>query len=203
MPIDRDQTDTPEADLPEMGHELDGPPRGLYRETLASDLVDIVDEIRQLNSEFGIRPYRVFMIHSQWTGGEVGVGQEQITSRIEILPTPRLKGMDSLSTIVDPTGLTEDGSVDVDQISARYTEDDLTGRTPDLNDPNLPRTSAGAVDFYWEVHENRGQTPNTVLRRFNPKGVPHLSRDGFQWRIALVKQDYDRGRNGETERESF
>jgi len=203
MPIDRDNSGTPEADLPALAHALDSPEPGQVRGTLASRLVPVVDSIRSLNSKFGIRPYRVFMVHSQWTGGEPGVGYENITSRIEITPTPRIKDMDAVNTIMRETGLTEEGDVEVDQISARFTEDDLTGRTPDLNDPNLPRTTGAAFDFYWEVVENRGQSPNAVIRRFNPRNVPGLSRDGFQWKITLIKQDYDRGRRGEVDRSAF
>lgn len=203
MPIDRDQTDTPEADIPALGRALDPPQVGQVRQTLASKLVPVVDKIRQLNSRFGIRPYRVFMVHTQWTGGEPGVGDEMILSRIEILPTPRVRGMEGIDTNVLATGLTEEGTVEVDQISARLTEDDLLGRTPDLNDPNQQRTIAGPVDFFWEIVEARGQRPNAVIRRFNPSALPGLSRDGFQWKITLVKQDYDRGRNGELNREAF
>lgn len=203
MPIDRDQTDTPEADIPALGHALDPPQVGQVRQTLASRLVPVVDKIRRLNSSFGIRPYRVFMVHTQWSGGEPGAGDETILSRIEILPTPRVRGMESIDTNVLSTGLTEEGTVTVDQISARLTEDDLLGRTPDLNDPNLRRTMAAPVDFFWEVIEARGSNPNSVIRRFNPRGIGGLSRDGFQWSITLVKQDYDRGRNGELAREAF
>lgn len=203
MPIDRDSTDVPEADIPALGHRLDAPEQGQVRSTLASKLVPTVDLVRNLYSKFGVRPYRVFMVHSQWTGGEQGIGQEVITSRIEILPTPRLRDMGAVNTVMRETGLTEEGDIEVDQISARYTEDDLTGRTPDLRDSNLPRTSAMAVDFYWEIVENRGQDPYPVIRRFNPRNVPGLSRDGFQWRVTLIKQDYDRGRRGEVDRESF
>jgi hypothetical protein len=111
--------------------------------------------------------------------------------------------MNAIDSVLRTTGLTEEGTITVDEISARFTEDDLLGRTPDLNDPNIQRTTGKAFDFYWEVLENRGQNPYPVIRRFNPVNVPGLSRDGFEWKISLVKQDYDRGRRGEVNRESF
>jgi hypothetical protein len=198
---DRDDGGNPVQLIPELAGELAGETPASSRGALAVDLVPTVDEIRQLYTSFGLRAYEVALVHATWSGGARGAGYARIWSRIVLSPTPRLRNLGSVAEVLRPTGLTEDGDVDVDQISARYTEDDLLGRTPDLTDPDDPRTTPGEREFWWEIVEVRPQNPPTVVRRFFPVGVPELRRGGFQWRVRLTKQDYDRSRTGETERE--
>lgn len=202
MSSDREDNGDPRALLPELGGVLRSPSPAEQRETLANKLVPIVDKIRRLGSGFGVRPYRVYLVHSIWTGGEVGVGRENVRA-IEIIPAPRVKSIGSLDEVTRSTGTTEEGDVEVDRISARYTEDDLLGRTPDLRDPNAPRTTAEGAEFFWEIRETRPSTPYPVIRRFAVRGVPELRRGAAEWVIRLVKQDYDRGRRGEVERDAF
>jgi len=201
--IDRENNGDPATDLDELGGRLRSPTPDQSRGTLASRLVKVADRVRNLNARFGIRPYRMFLIHTIWTGGERGIGDERIVSRIELLPVPLLKNIGALDEVLRATGTVEEGDVECVEISARYTEDDLLGRTPDIRDPALQRTALEEMDFCWEAVENRPQRPFAVIRRFAVRGVPELSRDGFQWKVRLVKQDYDRGRRGETERDAF
>jgi hypothetical protein len=182
--------------------ELRAPTPGEQRETLANRLVPVVDRIRHLSAIFGVRPYRVFLVHSTWTGGEIGVGRENVAS-IEIVPPPRVRELGSLTEVLRATGTTEEGDIEVDRISARYTEDDLLGRTPDLRDPNAPRTTVEGAEFFWEIVETRPSTPYPVVRRFAVRGLPELRRGAAEWTVRLVKQDYDRGRRGGTDRDSF
>ena len=92
----------------------------------------------------------------------------------------------------------------IDQISSKFAEDDLAGRTPDLQDPALQRTSRRRVQFFWEVIEQRRTSPKPVHRRFVPATAPSLSKDGFQWSVSLTRQDYDPSREGtHTPRETF
>jgi hypothetical protein len=188
---DRVPPANPSAELP----EVQGRVRPLRPEELARafapQLTSVVDEIRQLYEEFAIRPYRVFLIHVLWTGGRRGAGQAIETSRRQVEPTPRVRDMNSTNEILRATGLSEEGSIVVDQISAKYAEDDLMGRTPDLQDPEVQRTSVANAEFFWEVQENRAGAPRAVRRCYKPTSVPFLSRDGFQWRVVLTKSDYD------------
>lgn len=202
MPADREDNGDPASLLPELGRELEAPGPGEQRETLANKLVPVVDRIRHLSALFGVRPYRVFLVHSTWTGGESGVGNEVVRAR-EIVPPPRVKEIGSMTEVLEATGTTETGDVEVDRISARYTEDDLLGRTPDLRDPNAQRTTVEGADFFWEVIETRPSTPYPVVRRFAVRGVPELRRGAAEWVVRLVKQDYDRGRRGGVERSEF
>ena len=195
MADDRVQSGTPAADIPELAGDLRGPEPYAAPATLGFDLVGVVDSVRGIAAELGLRPYRVFLVHAVWTGSQVGEGLARVTSRREILPPPRVRDIDSVNRNVHSTGLTEEGDVVIDQISARIPEDDLTGRTPDLRDPLLPRTSKRNVEFFWEIRELRPSTPPPPARRFSPPSkVPVLSRDGMSWRVTLTKQDYDAGR---------
>lgn len=201
MAVDRQNTGDPKAEVPELSGKLQPPLPGLMPQTLAGRLVPVADRLRNLKARFGIRPYRVFMVHAAWSGGKRGVGTQQITSRREILPVPRVRDIDSVSRNLRATGLTEEGDLVIDEISAKYAEDDLMGRTPDLENPELTRTSRVDVEFWFEVQEARAVGRPPVTRRFSPPiKAPSLSRDNLQWRVTLTKQGEDRGRNGGTDR---
>jgi hypothetical protein len=170
--------------------------------TFAAQMTPIVDELRQLATDFGIRPYRVFLVHIQWSGTRLGEGTPTEISRRELLPTPRVRDLGSTNEVLRSVGLAESGSLFVDQISAKYAEDDLMGRTPDLQDPAMPRTSTRNVDFFWEVQEFRPGQPPAVPRRYVPANAPTLKKDGFQWAVSLAKQDFDRSRQQTFDRRS-
>jgi len=139
---------------------------------------------------------RVFMVHQAWTGDRVGVGEPIEISRTEILPTPRVLDMSGTVLSLAATGNTEDGTIAVDQISPKYAEDDLMGRTPDLLSPVHPRTSLDNIEFFWEVVEHRPNSPLPVRRRYVPTTVADSSPGKFQWKVTLTRQDYDRARDG-------
>lgn len=164
--------------------------------SLAVSLQTTVDSLRQLHTTFGVRPYRVFLVHLLWSGGRPGVGDPVEVSRVEILPTPLVRDMSAVGQVLASTGLQEDGQLTVSQISTRFAEDDLMGRTPDLQDPALPRTSRGGIQFFWEIVQDRRIDPRGVPRRFAPVSAPSLSRDSFQWTVTLTRQDFDSGRGG-------
>lgn len=107
--------------------------------------------------------------------------------------------MNSTNLVLHVTGNTEEGGVTIDQISPKYSEDDLMGRTLDMQDPALMRTSRDTVEFFWEIQENRSIQPYAVKRRYVPTGVPMISRDGFQWTVPMTRQDHDEGRQGAVE----
>lgn len=201
MASDRQNSGDPKAELVEMSGRLRPPEPALMPQTLAGRLVPVADKLRALKARFGIRPYRVYMVHAVWTGGRRGVGNLTIASRREILPVPRMRDLAGVNRHLRATGLTEEGDISIDEISAKYAEDDLMGRTPDLENPELTRTSRPDVDFWWEVVEARAVGRPPVTRRFSPPvRVPELARDSMSWKVVLTKQGEDRGRNGGTDR---
>lgn len=139
---------------------------------LVDDLLDVADDIRQLHTEFGGRPFRVFLVWARWTSdedgdgwalrgeqalaaSEVGVGRRVELRRVELLPTPRIEGLGGIGMTADAVGSTEGGVVEVRQISLSYTEDFLRGRVAELRDPESADSLLPGVEFWWEIVEAR------------------------------------------------
>jgi hypothetical protein len=200
MGSDRVPTGDVAAELPELSGRLQPPAPSTMPQTLAGRLVPLADRLRGLKARFGVRPYRVFLVHAVWTGGKRGVGHKQLTSRVEIIPPPRVTDLAAVNRRLRATGLNEEGDVRIDEISAKYAEDDLMGRTPDLQNPEERRTLRQDVEFWWEIHEARAVGVPPAIRRFSPPNtVPMLKRDDMQWRVTLTRQAEDRARSGATD----
>jgi hypothetical protein len=165
-------------------------PERMPARNLIYDIAPAVDQIRQIATDLGTRPYRVFLVHIVWTGTRRGDGQPSEIARIEILPTPKVSS--STSFAMQAMGLTEMGGISVSQISLRFTEDDLTGKTPDLIDPAMTRTGLRNAEFFYEVVERRPTGPTPIPRRYIPADVPTRGNTG--WRVNLLKQGEDRAR---------
>lgn len=197
MPGDRTKSGDPIAEIPEAAGQLRPPPPAFEPSTLAGRLIPIADKLRNLNALYGLAIYRVWLVHIEWTGRKVGEGQERVISRREVLPVPRVRDFNAVRRIPSFAGVIEEGDLVIDRVSARYTEDDLMGRTPDLTDPNARRTTPRNRQFFWEVRENRNSTPPPPIRRFSPPtAAPMLSRGGFAWTVILTKQAVDPSRHG-------
>lgn len=168
--------------------------------SLANAAVAVADQMRALQSQLGFRPYKVFLVRGYWTGDRRGFGDLVISSRCELTPTPRVRDLATLNQNIKSTGRVEDGDVYVDEISARYAEAELMGKTTDLAAPDQPRTARNLVEFWWEVAEAREGCPEPAIRSFTPRTAPSLKRDDFMWTITLAKREYDRGPSGDPER---
>jgi hypothetical protein len=206
MGQDRTDPETIAAELPEIGQEVRPLSPAEQPRTLGQLLGPLVDRVRQIKTDLGLSPYRVFLVHVLWQGqlSRKGDGIATEISRVEILPAPRVLDMSATTELLSATALGEGGGLTVDRISARYSEDDLMGRTSDLQDPSMPRTSLPNAEFFWEVVQDRVAEPQAVRRRYVPAAAPHLDRSGVSWRITLSKLDYDRGRGGvETPRQVY
>ena len=160
--------------------------------TLARQLIETVDSVRDLATQLGFRPYEVRMVRTKWSGGERGVGQEFVISDEPILPTPLLMGLDGVTRIVQPVGLDEIGACQVTQISGRYAEGFLTGNDTDGNplDPD--------VQYYFEVVF---PTPGSIAdgaprRRFYASSAPTYDASKFEWRVNLQRSHSDRRNDG-------
>lgn len=194
MAGDRTQQNDPGAEMPELAGTVRPLRTAEVRQSLMSTLSPTIDNIRQIATSLGLRPYRVFIVHVLWTGDKVGSGNPVEISRREILPTPRIRDMSATTEVLSPFGRVEEGGIVIDRISAKYSEDDLTGKTPDLIDPAITRTGKRNGEYFWEVQENRPGFPNTIPRRYIHAAAPTLMRGGSQWRIPLNKQNTDRSR---------
>lgn len=164
-----------------------------YKGTLAGKIVPCVDQIRDLYTQFGLRPYTVKWVFTRWSGGDRDYGVEEVISEEYILPTPKITEMFFLDKINQAVGNVEDGQIKLTQISARFDEDKLVGRNAD-GEP-IPHDH----NFYYEI-EYTGRDGNApIKRRFIVSGVPELKPGKFGWTVNLRRAQEDRVRDGTPE----
>lgn len=161
--------------------------------TLARRFIPLVDQLRDLLSKFGLRPYKVRIVRAKWSGGERGVGTLSEISELVLLPTPRIHDLISLTEIVQPVGLDEIGAVMLDEISGRFTEDELMGRDSDGSQIPLDE------EMFYEVEFPRPDGKAGPRRRFFPRSAPHYAAGKLQWMVHLEKVHEDRARVGDPE----
>lgn len=161
------------------------------KKTLARRFVPLGDRLRDLLTKFGLRTYRVTLVTIKWSDGARGVGTPSVVKEELILPTPKLLDMATLTELVQPIGLDEAGSIEVSQISGRYTEDQLMGRDEDGAD--IPEDS----EFFWELEFPRLDGKPGEKRRFFPRGAPMYHPGRLQWVVRLEKGHADRQRGGD------
>jgi len=161
-----------------------------FTRTFARNLTPCVDAVRDLATCLGTRPYQVLMIKTRWTGGERGVGLEELVSETYVLPTPKVDNLNAVNTVLENIGSQEQGSFSISRVSARYTEDELCGREPGGIDIGADE------NFYWEVRllQPDGLGPR---RRFIINAAPHLDLINNQWIVRLIRVVADRERVGE------
>jgi hypothetical protein len=163
-------------------------------QTLGQDLIDVADDLRDLFTEFGLRPYEVRVVRERWTGGRRGIGTPIVVREVHLLPTPRLASLEGLQNIVSSVGQVEEGNLLLSEISGRFTEDDLRGMVDD------GAAIDEAEEFYFEVKfpARREGGVGAQRRRFYPASAPAYQADAFQWVVVLVRQRGDRRRNGDS-----
>lgn len=157
--------------------------------TLVEQLGSVADDLRQLNTDFGLRPYRVFSVRVRWTGGEVGRGECVVISEREFLPTPRLDETGGVAGTPRSGGIAERGSVKLREISPRYTEDEVRGLLC------CSLTLAPGVEGWVEVMMD-ARDGLSRRRRFVVSGIPFRNAGRFEWTATLLRQDQDRSRSG-------
>lgn len=143
----------------------------------------------------------------------VGVGRPVLLREVEILPTPLVSSLTSISKDADAVGATERGTITVSQISASFSEDFLTGLACPFVEDGREGLLPG-VEFFYEIRENRaagfidpgfvGQAGRTqeaepTRRRFAVVGVPERMPDRFEWVVNLRRADGERDRDGSFE----
>lgn len=153
-----------------------------YKETLLGSFVgdDCLDELRQIASDLGARPYRTFLVVTRWSGGKRGRGVEVVVSETEITPSPKVDPLNSIQIAMLDVGTDEQGGLSVSEISPRYTENQLRG----LSDDGTPRPENET--FSWEVSLSRGDRDSKRRRRFTIQGVPSYDAGKLQWSVRLL-----------------
>jgi hypothetical protein len=143
-----------------------------------------------MQSRAGLRPYSVTIVRARASGTRRGDGPTEIVHEWPILPTPKLGDMTGLQEILAPDQLRETGSLQLTEVSLRYSEDMLLGRGPN-GDPIPP----DEVVFY-EIRFLDGAGRVTQRRRFVSSSAPNPDPARAQWTINLTRAPHDRARNG-------
>jgi hypothetical protein len=160
--------------------------------SLASSLIDVVDDARDIAAQLGFRPYEVHLVRTRWTAGERGAGIEAVLADIPLLPVPKVQSLDGLAEIMTPVGLDELGQVRVSGISGRYSEQFLRGL-------DLPGNSPAPSDqFFWElIYPTLGQVSDFGLRRrFTLASAPFYDAERVEWTCVLQRARGDRQPDG-------
>ena len=162
---------------------------GQYEKTLVGRLIPCVDHLRDLLTQAGLRPYIVRWIRTKWSMGERGLGTEEVALSTDVLPTPKVLSLEGLDNVTTLVGSDEFGTLRIEKISGRFTEDDLMGRGP---------TGEGIdydTNFYWEIeYPNADGSFPGIRRRFEVSGTPVFKPGSFEWVVSLVRAGENRTR---------
>jgi len=152
-------------------------------------MAKVADDIRQLYTYFGQRPYRAFSVVVEWSGGVVGRGTPKNIAEEELLPTPKTT-LATVKEVMKSGGIVERGNIILTEISPRYTEDQVK-QLFHCGAP-LPENQEGFIEI--RVDQRDGLTEN---RRFRVRDVPERVAWDFFWRVNLHKQELNPNRLGE------
>jgi len=173
--------------------KFDKPDVATLRKSILHKLVPVIDSARNIATRVGARPYSVTLVRTRWTGGRRGQGVEEVQTETPLEPTPKVDGIAGLAEELRPVGVEEIGAgIIVTQISARYTREALLGQQGDGTGLDLDES------FWWEVAYHHPSLDKPMRRRFVPATTPEYDPGSLQWRVGLVKQTNQRGRDGST-----
>jgi hypothetical protein len=162
------------------------PSSAVLRNALTGKLAPLADRVRDLATKLGVRPNAVFIVRTRWTGGSRGDGVEEVVSEVEILPAPKVEGLEGLGVELHATGteFTTTGVV-LTQISAdRYVSDDLTGGDIAPNE-----------GFYYEIVFNHPREARPIRQRFVVVTAPEFRPGAVQWVVGLATGGHQRDRD--------
>ncbi len=164
------------------------------RGTLVNRLTTRVDRLRQFQTKFGMRSQRCFLVWTKYSGTERGEGREVEVARVEILPTPKVVGLDAVSRSPMAAGILPIGSIRLEEVSMSLGFDLLTGKVPPI--------AEGAVaipepfDFYYELMEDGRGDAQPVRSKFRLSGTPMLREENLDWVVLLTRESLDANRDG-------
>jgi len=148
-----------------------------------SSLIPLVDQARDIHACLGLRGYTVRLVWTRWSGARRGEGVEEVTKTELLLPVPKVADLSALAARMMHIGQVEEGTLQISEISARYTEDLLSGGQLADNE-----------QFYYEIQQTRQGAPR---RRFAVSGVPAFKPDSVEWSVTVVRAYSDRNEYGD------
>lgn len=153
--------------------------------SLVESFGPLVDDMRQLEVDLGLRFYEVFSVVVRWSGGERGRGTATLVSEMPFLPVPQVTGLGNGRRDLRAAGNVKRGEIWLRKLSPRYTEDDIVLL--------FPRELRDDEEHFIEVRGD-ARDGSTARRRYHIVGEPE--RQAFEWQVRLIKQDEDRTRGG-------
>ena len=151
--------------------------------SLVESLGSVVDDIRQIATDIGARPYRVFSVRVGWSGGERGRGLPTIICEEEFLPTPFVKDW-FVRRELENVGSVERGIVELREVSPRYTEAQIMSLCPYPCGPD-----ADGNETFIEMRIDSRDGTQVKHRRFVVANAPFLDAERFEWRVKLIPQE--------------
>lgn len=121
--------------------------------SLRDDLVPVVDDVREMIDDLGLRLHTVQTRRITWSGGAPGLGDATVTD-VALSPAPKVRNPSPRERVAEP-GRFEEGDRLVEKISATYTEADLDGGA-----------IADAEEFYWLIDGDPYRVVGKPLERF-------------------------------------
>ena len=161
------------------------PTAAMISKSLGTKMIRQVDLARNIVTRLGFRAYSVKIIHTGWSGPRRGEGQEYVVREMEILPVPMIGSLNGLNESMTPVGLDEVGSLQLSEVSGRYSEAEVMG----LLIRGMPLDVIGEQCFY-EITLLSAGIP--VKRRFSVNNVPSYNPTGFEWTVSLTRARSDR-----------
>ncbi len=132
-----------------------------------------LDEVRNILTEIGLRPYRVFWCVETFDGARRGEGNLLSTVFTALSPRPRVQPF-SPARVASSGGLIQEGSVLLRGISrSGYTREQILGRLANGND--RPRNES----FFYALHP----VGQLLAELYVPATDPVL--DPFGWSLRL------------------
>jgi hypothetical protein len=170
----------------------EGAPNQAPQISLNESFSSLADDMRQMLTDFGMRPYRVFSVITEWSSGELYRGDERVVSEKEFLPTP-LVDLRPIYTTMTEAGLMESGDLFMREISPSLTEDQV--RQLCFNGEPLGAGQQG----YIEIRHDTRKEMLTERRRFTVRGAPWHDAEKFEWVVSLSEEEGARERDGSIE----
>jgi len=165
------------------------------RGSILQRVAPMVDRARQVATKTGLRSRRVFLVWTMWDGVEIGAGDEVELARMELLPTPRVQGLDAVALQSFSAGILPEGSIKVDCVSVRYTEDQLNGRvvppTSKCAQPTVWDPPPVNGSFFYEVVEDGRGDQEPVRQKYRLSSQTWRREGRIAWSFTLERISED------------
>lgn len=175
---------------------------GGARSTLVARLGRVANSARQVATNLGARPYRVFLVWTRY-GGDERAGSVVASRRVEILPTPLVEGLDGVALSPQHAGVVPLGSMRLTEVNPDLDYQLLRGfRIPAEGEPAVACECLGEVepepddktwdhvprnwDFRYEVIED-GRSGIPVPMLFRCASPPVRRAEMLDWSVLLER----------------